>query len=94
MNPKCKMARHWLKASTKSEYIAMVDEAKLTPTQEEILCRHILKDNTVTKISISMNISERQVSLALCSSYKKIAEILQKSGGRKKRKNGILSAKG
>ena len=26
-------ARRWLKASTRSEFNAMVDEAKLTPTQ-------------------------------------------------------------
>ena len=93
MDAACMKARQWLKASTRSDYNATVDEAKLTPTQEEVLQKHIIKDWTITKISMNMNISERQVSLSLRYSYEKIAEILQKNGRKRRRKEGIIKPK-
>lgn len=74
MNPDCKAARQRLKEATRTEYDALTREAKLTPTQEDILRRHILCGDTICKISIDTSISERRVKLHLHQAYKAVSK--------------------
>ena len=69
MNPDCKAARAYLKCATRSEYNAIVYEAKLTPEQEEILNRHILKDETIVKISLELHCSTTNIKSRLHEAY-------------------------
>lgn len=78
MNSACKIARNHLKNSTRSEFEALVSEAKLTPTQEEILRRYILRGEAIYKISTRIHISERQVSLSLHTSYKSVYAVMER----------------
>lgn len=78
MDRACKIARSRLKNSTRSEFEALISEAKLTPTQEEILRRYILRGETIYKISTSIHISERQVSLSLHTSYKSAYAVMER----------------
>ena len=75
MNPECKAARKRLKESTRTEYETLVKEAKLTPTQEDILCRHILCGDSVCKISLDTSISERRVKQSLHRAYAAVSRI-------------------
>lgn len=75
MNPDCKAARQRLKESTRTEYETLTREAKLTPTQEDILRRHILCGDTVCKISLDTSISERRVKLRLHQAYAAVSRI-------------------
>lgn len=76
MDEGCKAARKHLKEATRSEYEALVHEAKLTPSQEEILRRHILCGDSVCKISIDTHSSERRVKDALHRAYSAVGKIL------------------
>lgn len=75
MNPDCKAARQRLKDATRTEYETLVKEAKLTPTQEDILRRHILCGDSVCKISLDTSISERRVKLRLHQAYAAVSRI-------------------
>ena len=75
MNPECKAARQRLKDATRMEYKTLVKEAKLTPTQEDILRRHILYGDTICKISLDTSISERRVKLRLHQAYAAVSRI-------------------
>jgi len=75
MNPECKSARLRLKQSTRSEYNALVYEAKLTPEQEEILNRHILRSETIVKIADALHCSEFHVKKSLQKSYIKVSKV-------------------
>jgi DNA-binding NarL/FixJ family response regulator len=75
MNPECKAARLRLKQSTRSEYNALVYEAKLTPEQEEILNRHILRSETIVKIADALHCSEFHVKKSLQKSYIKVSKV-------------------
>jgi DNA-binding NarL/FixJ family response regulator len=75
MNPECKAARLQLKQSTRSEYNALVYEAQLTPEQEEILNRHILRSETIVKIADALHCSEFHVKKSLQKSYIKVGKV-------------------
>lgn len=75
MDEGCKAARTRLKDATRTEYETLVKEAKLTPTQEDILRRHILCGNTVCKISLDTSISERRVKQSLHRAYAAVSRI-------------------
>lgn len=75
MDAGCKAARQRLKESTRMEYEALTREAKLTPTQEDILRRHILCGDTICKISLDTSISERRVKLRLHQAYAAVSRI-------------------
>lgn len=77
MNPFCKIVRSKLKLATLSEFEAFIREAKLTPTQEDILKRHIIKSESICKISLNMHISERQVSAKLRNAYLNVHKAMQ-----------------
>lgn len=77
MNPDCKAARSFLKCATRSEYNAIVYEAKLTPEQEEILNRHILKAETIVKISLDLHCSVANVKARLHEAYIIISKAIQ-----------------
>ena len=79
MNPDCKAARLRLKQSTRSEYNALVYEAKLTPEQEEILNRHILRSETIVKIADVLHCSEFNVKRSLQKSYVKVSKVISAS---------------
>ena len=81
MNPDCKAARAFLKCATRSEYNALVYEAKLTPEQEEILNRHILKAETIVKISLDLHCSANFVKTRLHEAYNIIRKAM--TGGSK-----------
>lgn len=76
MDAGCKAARLHLKKASRSEYEKIVQEAKLTPTQEDVLRRHILCDETVCKISMDTNRSERRVKSLLHQAYQAVGKIL------------------
>lgn len=69
MDEGCKAARTRLKDATRTEYETLVKEAKLTPTQEDILRRHILCGDSVCKISLDTSISERRIKQSLHQAY-------------------------
>lgn len=75
MDAGCKAARQRLKESTRTEYETLTREAKLTPTQEDILRRHILCGDTVCKISLDTSISERRIKLHLHQAYAAVSRI-------------------
>ena len=81
MNPDCKAARLHLKGATRSEYNALVYEAKLTPEQEDILNRHILKGETIVKISLDLHCGMNYVKTRLHEAYMIIGKAL--TGGSK-----------
>lgn len=81
MNPDCKAARLHLKGATRSEYNALVYEAKLTPEQEEILNRHILKAETIVKISLDLHCSTTNIKNRLHEAYNIIGKVMM--GGSK-----------
>ena len=76
MNPDCKAARAFLKCATRSEYNKIVYEAKLTPEQEEILNRHILKDETIVKISLELHCSTTNIKNRLHEAYNIIRKVM------------------
>lgn len=75
MDEGCKAARQRLKDATRTEYEALTREAKLTPTKEDILRRHILCGDSVCKISLDTSISERRVKLNLHQAYAAVSRI-------------------
>ena len=81
MNPDCKAARLYLKRATRSEYNALVYEAKLTPEQEEILNRHILKAETIVKISLELHCNVAKIKAQLHEAYSIISKVIM--GGSK-----------
>lgn len=76
MDEDCKIARARIKRATRSEYNAVVYEAKLTPMQEEVLRRHILQAETITAISFALYCSERKVKAQLKEAYKAVYQAL------------------
>lgn len=78
MNPVCKTARQYIKQTTLDEYNEVVKRSKLTPTQEEILRRHIILRESIAKISFALHISERPVKQNLSQCYQAIGKIIGK----------------
>ena len=76
MDAKCKAARLALKTATRSEYEAIVHEAKLTPFQDELLRRHILQDESICKISLETHCSERKVRRQIHKAYLNVSLLL------------------
>lgn len=80
MNKNSKYARKFLKECTREEFEKAIYDANLTPTQEDIIRLHILKDKSVIAISMKLNLSERSVKKALSIAYLKISKcVLDKS---------------
>jgi phosphoserine phosphatase len=67
-----KAARTFLKRAIRTEYNSAVYEAKLTPEQEEILNRHIIKDETLVKISLALHCPVSHIKEQLSNSYDSI----------------------
>lgn len=74
MNIYTKEARKYLKEATRNEFEKLIYNAKLTPTEEDIIRRHILQDKSVVAISLELNISERSVKKLLSSIYLKVSK--------------------
>lgn len=51
-----KKARAWLKSSTLTEYKTITTEAKLTPKQQDILDKTILKDYSQQKLAMEYHV--------------------------------------
>lgn len=79
MDESSKAARKHIKAATRSEYNSIVYEAKLTPEQEEILNRHILRSETIVKIADVMHCSEFHVKESLRKIYIRISKVISAS---------------
>ena len=76
MDAKCKAARLALRTATRSEYEAIVHEAKLTPFQEELVRRHILCDETIAHIAIEKHSSEQRIKRQLHKAYVAVSLLL------------------
>lgn len=78
MNANRKEARNFLKTATRAEYTKAVYEAKLTPEQEDVLGRHILKDETLVQISFALHCTVARVKAQLTASYNSIYKVIIK----------------
>lgn len=76
MDAQCKAARLALRTATRTDYNAIVHEAKLTPFQEELLRRHILRDESICKIAIETHCSERKVRRLIHKAYLSVSYLL------------------
>ena len=73
MNIYTKQTRQYLKICNREEFEKAIYNANLTPTQEDIIRLHILKDKSVIAISMELNLSERSVKRTLSIAYFKIS---------------------
>ena len=69
MDAKCRMARLALRTATRTEYDVLVHNAKLTPFQIEVVKRHILEDETISKIAADLHSSEQRIKRQLHKAY-------------------------
>jgi hypothetical protein len=76
MDKKCRIARLALRTATRTEYEAIIHEAKVTPLQEELLRRHILDDETIAKIAIEKHSSEQRIKRQLHKAYVAVSLLL------------------
>lgn len=76
MDAQCKAARLALRTATRSEYEAIIHEAKLTPLQDELLRRHILQDESICKAAIETHCSERKVRRLIHKAYLSVSLLL------------------
>ena len=67
-----KKARAWLKSSTLTEYKTITTEAKLTPKQQDILNKTILKDYSQQKLAMEYHEDVSCIKRALRQIYDKV----------------------
>lgn len=73
-----KKARAWLKSSTLTEYKTIATEAKLTPKQQDILNKTILKDYSQQKLAMEYHEDVSCIKRALRQIYDKVYLVLFK----------------
>ena len=76
MKKELKMARNFLKDSTRSEFEKVIYDSKLTPIQEKVIRRHILDNRSVCSIMLELNCSEACVRRALSAAYQHVFRLI------------------
>ena len=78
MNADTKNARDWLLASSRRSFYDVLQEAKITPRQQEIAELRFVKGLLNYQIAMKLNISVKTVEKELQSAYKAVNRILDK----------------
>jgi len=76
MDRKSWAARNALKEATRARYDKLVDEAKLTPLQEEMLRLHIALGEPIREVALITHCSEATVKRHLHNAYRRVALLL------------------
>ncbi len=76
MKKELKMARDFLKNSTRKEFEKAIYDSKLTPIQEKVIRCHILDDRSVCSITLELNCSEACVRRALSAAYQHVFRLI------------------
>lgn len=71
-----KMTRHWLNASSRRAFYAVLAEAKITPRQMRICEMKFVEDMANYQIAMELNISTKTVDREISTAYKAVNRIL------------------
>ena len=75
MDAKHRLVRARLKCASRAEYERIVHEAKITPEQEEILRRHIVRGEPVFKIAAALHYCDGTIKKKLRIAYAAIGNL-------------------
>lgn len=76
MKKDLKMARDFLKNSTRKEFEQVIYDAKLTPIQDKVIREHILEDKSICAIALGLNCSDTCIRRALSASYQHVFRLI------------------
>lgn len=78
MNSVTRNARDWVTNSTRSNFFDVIQEAKISPRQMQIIEMRFVKGLMNFQIASELNISEKTVEKEISAAYKAVNRVLEK----------------
>lgn len=77
MNIICKNARDWLIQSSRRSFYEIIEEAKITPRQMQIVEMRFVKGMMNFQIAMELNLSTKTVEKEINTAYKAVNRVLK-----------------
>lgn len=77
MNRDRKLAKDWLRKSTRTQFYDVIQEAKLLPIQKEVIVEYFVNGKTQIQIAYEHNMSIEHVKNIIQCSYDQVMNVLK-----------------
>ena len=71
------IAKHWMEEASKQELFEVMDDAMLTPLQQNIIMMKRKNDKTIVGISLSVKFSDSKINKEIAKARDKVFRVLR-----------------